>query len=222
MRKTLPLETSDSALLIVDMQPDFMPGGTLAVPEGDAIVTPVRDLMQTQYFTHLVATQDWHPANHMSFASQHDHAEPFQTIEYYGHEQKLWPDHCVQGTPGAVLHPDLPSEHLSAVIRKGMAADADSYSGFVNNWDPNGNHPTTGLNGYLKDMAIKRVFVCGLARDVCVYWTALDATQRGYETHLIWDLTRSVDPDSDEDIAANLKAGGVSLIDSSLFSNATS
>lgn len=202
----------ESVLLLVDIQPDFMPGGALPVKEGDRIIGPVRALMESDKFQHYAATQDWHPADHVSFASQHAGRKPMDTIELHGHEQTLWPDHCVQGTKGAQLHPELPWEKSAVVVRKGMDRRSDSYSGFRNNWGHRGERPPTGLGGYLRERGISDVFVCGLARDICVKWTAEDAAARGFRVFFLWDLTRAVDPASDERVRQDLTRCGVKLI----------
>lgn len=202
------------ALLVVDMQPDFMPGGPLAVSEGDRLVAPVGELMENRSFDLCVATQDWHPPGHVSFASSHPGHEPFEQIELYGHPQTLWPDHCIQGSAGAELHRDLPQRPVAAIIRKGMASDSDSYSGFRNNWNPRGERPATGLAGYLRERGIRNVVVCGLARDVCVKWTAEDAADAGFGVTLLWDLTRPVNPDSDPEVRRDLERAGVRIVDS--------
>lgn len=218
MTPSITVDPDRSVLLLVDIQPDFMPGGALAVAAGDKILDPVRHLMIGDVFRHFVATQDWHPPGHISFASSHPSRKPFETIELYGHEQTLWPDHCLQGTPGAALHPELPWEKVASVIRKGMDPGADSYSGFRNNWDPQGQRPATGLAGYLRDRGIKDVYLCGLARDVCVKWTAEDAATEGFRVWLLWDLTRSVDPSSDEALPTALERKGVGVINSEALS----
>lgn len=200
-----------TALLIVDVQPDFLPGGHLAVGEGDQILPGVRRLMESDAYSVKVATQDWHPPEHVSFASNHAGAEPFQVIPLHGHDQVLWPDHCIQGTAGAELHPDLPWKEVHAVIRKGTDPRVDSYSGFRNNWGPKGDRPTTGLAGYLKERGVDAVVVCGLARDYCVRWTAEDAAEAGFQTTLVWDLTRSVDPEGDEALREELKRQGIHI-----------
>lgn len=200
-----------TALLLVDIQPDFMPGGPLGVPGGDEILQPVQELIEADRFGLCVATQDWHPPDHVSFASNHEGREPMETIELHGHQQVLWPDHCVQHTPGAALHPELDWTPVAAIIRKGMQPDADSYSGFANNYDPQGVRPRTGLAGYLRERGIQEVAVCGLARDVCVRWTALDAADMLFSTLFIWDLTRPVDPATDETVRTELTRKGVRI-----------
>ncbi len=203
-----------SALLLVDIQPDFMPGGSLPVAEGDAILHGVAALMESDLFGLQVATQDWHPDDHVSFASNHEGRAPMDVIEVHGHDQILWPDHCVQGTPGAVLHPALPWARVSVIVRKGMNADADSYSGFRNNFDAGGERVSTGLAGYLGERGVETVYVCGLARDVCVQWTAEDAADAGFGVVFVWDLTRAVDPSKDADVRESLEARGVRIAES--------
>jgi len=202
-----------SALILVDIQFDFLPGGALMVPEGDAVLEPIRSLMAHDLFGLKVATQDWHPAGHISFASSHPGASPLEVIELHGHDQVLWPDHCIQGSGGARLHPGIDWRGIAAVIRKGMAPDTDSYSGFRNNWNPEGDRPATGLEGYLRELGIEEVFICGLARDYCVRWTAEDAATAGFATHVIWDLTRPVDPEGDAELRTDLEESGVTLVE---------
>ena len=203
--------TPRTALLVVDMQPDFMEGGALATEDGSSIIPSVRALMLSGLYSDIVATQDWHPPGHVSFANSHD-AEPFSVIELYGHDQVLWPDHCVQTTPGAELHADLPWEMASVIIRKGEDPWVDSYSGFLNNWNSEGQRPATGLAGWLRDRGITAVDCCGLARDYCVKWTALDAAAAGFETGFLWDLTRPVDSHGDPDVRTDLDQAGVRVI----------
>jgi len=201
-----------SALLVVDLQPDFLPGGTLPVGGGDEIVSPIADLMESDLFELIVAIQDWHPPEHISFASNHPGRRAFEKIELYGHEQILWPDHCVQGTAGANLHPGIPWARAAAIIRKAMNASIDSYSAFRNNWDPKGHRPPTGLAGYLKNRGVEEIFICGLARDFCVRWTAEDALQEGFRVNVIWDLCRSIDAPRDDILSRELSGHGVQII----------
>lgn len=203
-----------AALLVVDVQPDFMPGGALPVSEGDRILAPLRRLLESGRFRHRVATQDWHPPGHISFASRHSGRAPFDTLGLYGHPQMLWPDHCIRGTAGAALHPALPWERVDLILRKGTDPQVDSYSGFRNNWDPRGERPPTGLAGYLRERGVREVYLCGLAREVCVKWTAEDAVEAGFRTRLLWDLTRAVDPGADEALRADLTRRGVEIITS--------
>lgn len=212
---TEPLNVEDpsaAALVLVDLQPDFLPGGALPVRENGGMLTGVRGLMESDRFGLQVATQDWHPPGHVSFASAHEGREPFETIDIHGHPQTLWPDHCVQGSEGARLHPDLPWERVSAIVRKGTDPRVDSYSGFRNNWGPGGGRPPTGLAGYLRERGIRELFVCGLARDVCAKWTAEDGAEAGFDVTFLWDLTRPVDPESDAQVRQDLAAAGVRVV----------
>jgi nicotinamidase/pyrazinamidase len=177
------------ALLIVDMQNDFCPGGALPVPEGDAIVPLINQLADG--FDHVLQTQDWHPANHQSFASQHDGKAPYDSIEMEYGTQVLWPDHCVQGTEGAAFHPDLDTTQSELIIRKGFRPGIDSYSAFFEN----DGTTSTGLTGYLKERGIDELFVCGLATDFCVKWSALDGRKQGFDVFVIEDATRGIDQD---------------------------
>ena len=200
-----------AALLLVDVQLDFLPGGALAVEDGDAILAPLHELLASGRFSTVVATQDWHPRGDVSFASSHPGRAPFETITLYGAPQMLWPDHCVAGTSGAALPPSLPTERIRAIIRKGTDRDADSYSGFRNN--PNAAHERrpTGLRGLLAECGVRDVYVCGLARDYCVNWTALDALELGFATTVLWDLTRPVSAASDTTVERGLRARGVAI-----------
>ena len=175
------------ALLVVDVQNDFCPGGALAVRDGDAIVPVINRI--TRAFPVVVATQDWHPKGHISFASQHEGKNPFEVIEIQGTEQVLWPDHCVEGTPGADFHPELDATALRFVLRKGTSPKVDSYSAFVEN----DRRTTTGLAGMLRELGVERVFVSGLATDICVRATAMDGRGAGFQVALLEDACRPVD-----------------------------
>jgi nicotinamidase/pyrazinamidase len=166
-------------LVIVDVQNDFMPGGQLEVPHGDMII-PVINRIQ-EYFDLVVATQDWHPQNHKSFASNHSNKKPFEKINFHGRQETVWPDHCVQGTKGAEFHPDLETRKISAIFRKGMDPEIDSYSGFYDN----GHQISTGLSGYLKEKGVTEIHFCGLAADICVYYTIMDSLKEGFSAVLI-------------------------------------
>ncbi|MGN6329587.1 MAG: bifunctional nicotinamidase/pyrazinamidase [Rhodanobacter sp.] len=203
----------DIALIVVDVQPDFMPGGALACHQGDAIVPGIDRLLRRGRYRHVVATQDWHPPGHASFASSHPGAEAFGQILLHGQPQTLWPDHCVQGTAGAALHPDIDWSAVDVVIRKGSRREVDSYSGFRENHGPGGERPSTGLAGWLRDRGVAEVHICGLARDVCVLWTAQDAVALGFRASLLWDLSRPVTPRSDEATRAALHTGGIVTLD---------
>lgn len=206
-----------TALVIVDLQPDFMPGGALPVSEGDQLVGPIRDLLEKLGGVLAVATQDWHPPGHVSFASSHSGRGPGEVMELYGRDQILWPDHCVQGTAGAELHPGMDWRAVSAIIRKGTDPSSDSYSGFRNNWNADGERPSTGLEGYLRERGVETVLVCGLARDFCVKWTAEDAAAAGFRTVLLWDLTRPVDPGSNEKVRRELGEAGVEIAEGTVL-----
>ncbi|WP_035351247.1 bifunctional nicotinamidase/pyrazinamidase [Edaphobacter aggregans] len=182
------------ALLVIDLQNDFCPGGALAVPEGDQIVPLVNRLAQR--FEHVILTQDWHPRGHISFASSHPGTQPFATIEVAYGTQTLWPDHCVQGTPGADFQPGIHIPHAALILRKGFRREIDSYSAFLED-----DHTTpTGLASYLRERGLKRLFLCGLAYDFCVRYSAIDGTVAGFECSVIEDATRAVGlPGSFED-----------------------
>ena len=202
------LDRKRDALLIIDLQPDFMPGGALAVAGGDELVTPIANLARSGLFSTIVATQDWHPRGHVSFASTQD-KQPFETLLVYGQPQTLWPDHCVQGTPGASLHAALPDEPLSLILRKGTNLEVDSYSAFRENLGPDGRRQVTGLGAWLTSRGITRVFACGLARDYCVRWTVQDAAAEGFASFIIDDLTRAVDPSGEPALRSAFEAAGV-------------
>jgi len=176
-----------NCLLLVDIQNDFMPQGALAVPHGDEVVAVANRLAQA--FSHVVLTQDWHPADHVSFAANHPGTQPFQTIALPYGEQVLWPVHCVQGTQGAAFHPALDVPHARLVIRKGHHRDVDSYSAFT---EADRTTPT-GLAGYLREHGVKRLVLAGLATDYCVAWSALDARAAGFEVALAEDACRAID-----------------------------
>ena len=174
------------ALLVVDLQNDFCPGGALAIAGGDEIVPLVNALARA--FPHVVLTQDWHPAAHISFASAHPGAKPYQSIAAPYGTQSLWPDHCVQNTSGAKFHPALDIPHAELILRKGFRAEIDSYSAFLEN-----DHFTpTGLAGYLRERGLTRLFLCGLAYDFCVRFSAVDGTALDFECIVIEDATRAV------------------------------
>lgn len=202
-----------SALLVVDLQNDFCPGGALPVAGGDAIVRPINELMRSRRdrFDRIIASQDWHPQGHASFASTHDKS-PYDVIDLNGIQQVLWPDHCVQGTPGAAFHPDFDSDACALIIRKGMHPWIDSYSVLYEN----DRVTRTGLYGYLSNLKVTRLFLAGLAFDYCVYNTALDAVGHEIETIVIEDLTRAVDiPAGSRELAANtMRSRGVRIINS--------
>lgn len=178
------------ALIIVDIQYDFLPGGSLAVKNGDKIIEKINSFQKA--FDLVVATQDWHPEKHKSFAINHENRNAFEVIDLNGLPQVLWPVHCVQGTNGADLSNDLCKEKISMIIRKGMDIETDSYSGFFDN----GKRNTTGLHGYLQEHKVTEVYICGLAADYCVYYTAKDAAELGYKVFYIEDATKFISEDS--------------------------
>ena len=200
---------ADTALVVVDLQPDFMPGGALPCHEGDAIVAAIDALLRSGHYPTVVATQDWHPAGHASFASSHPGRAPFDTVQLHGQPQTLWPDHCVQGTPGAALAPGVDWDAADLILRKGTHRQVDSYSAFRENLGPDGTRPATGLAGWLRERGIAEVHVCGLARDYCVLWTAQDAAAAGLRVRFLWELTRPVTPDGDAATRAALEAAGI-------------
>lgn len=198
------------ALILVDIQHDFMPWGALPVPRGDEIV-PVVNRLQPAFET-VVASQDWHPPDHLSFASNHEGREPFEITELDGLEQILWPDHCVQGTRGAEFVPDLDQSRIDKVFRKGTDQRIDSYSAFFDN----GHRKATGLADWLRERSVDDVTIAGLAADVCVYYTAMDAVREGFWTHLVTDATFGVDMnEGDVDRAMDdMQRVGVDMTDS--------
>ncbi len=200
------------ALLVVDVQNDFCPGGALAVAGGDAVVPLVNALGAV--FQHVLLTQDWHPPGHQSFASSHPGRQPFETIEAPYGPQTLWPDHCVQGTAGAAFHAGLELPQAELVIRKGFRREIDSYSAFFEN-----DHATpTGLAGYLRERGLSRLFVCGLATDFCVGFSAIDAAAAGFEVTVIEDACRAIDLEGSLAAArASMTRSGVTFTTSEWF-----
>ncbi len=198
------------ALILVDIQNDFLPGGALAVPDGDAVI-PVANKLQA-VFPLVVATQDWHPANHGSFAANHPGKKTFEQIDLNGLPQTLWPAHCVQNTPGAAFPAGLKQDRIAKVFQKGTDEGIDSYSGLFDN----GHRKSTGLGEWLKQKGVTEVFVCGLATDYCVKFTALDAVQFGFKTFLIEDASRGVGlrPDDVKNAIADMNRAGVVIVQS--------
>ncbi|QRY66573.1 bifunctional nicotinamidase/pyrazinamidase [Ensifer sp. PDNC004] len=178
---------ADKALIVVDVQNDFCPGGALGVAGGDEIVPMINGLIGR--FEHVVLTQDWHPSGHSSFASSHPGKNPFEMIAMPYGAQTLWPDHCVQGSAGAEFHPALEWTRAELLIRKGFRPQIDSYSAFFEN----DRRTPTGLSGYLRDRGIKKVTLCGLATDFCVAFSALDAVAQGFSTTVVLDACRGID-----------------------------
>jgi|SRR5579864_5122267 len=199
-------------LIVVDVQNDFCPGGRLAVQKGDEVVPLVNALAAR--FANVVLTQDWHPAGHSSFATSHPGTKAFDSIRLAYGEQVLWPDHCVQGGDGAALHKGLAVPHAQLVVRKGWHKDVDSYSAFLEA----DRKTRTGLEGYLQERGIKRVFVCGLATDFCVAWTALDARKSGFAAAVVEDACRAIDMQGSLAAArAKMKKAGVASVQAADF-----
>jgi nicotinamidase/pyrazinamidase len=197
------------ALLIVDVQNDFCPGGALEVPEGDAIIPAINSLIEK--FDTVIQTQDWHPAGHHSFASSHAGKNPLQTIELDYGTQVLWPDHCVQGSKGAEFHPYLNTKKTQVIIRKGFRKEIDSYSTFFEN----DQETTTGLTGYLKARGITDLYVVGLATDFCVKWSVLDGIDEGFTMHIVEDAVKGIDLDGSLEAAWNeMREKGVNVVSS--------
>jgi nicotinamidase/pyrazinamidase len=198
------------ALILVDIQNDFCPGGSLAVPDGDAVVPIANALVEK--FDLVVATQDWHPSNHKSFASQHVNVSVGDVFELNGLSQIAWPDHCVANTEGADFHPSLIIESADKIFRKGTAPEIDSYSGFFDN----DHKSSTGMGEYLKSKNVYEVFVLGLATDYCVKFTALDAVGLGFKTSLVIDGCRGVELKRGDIVAAveSMKSAGIAVINS--------
>ena len=201
------------ALLLIDIQNDFLPGGSLAVPGGNEIIPIVNKLHQQ--FDLVVATQDWHPSTHKSFASNHTGKQAFEQIDLDGLPQVLWPDHCVQGTPGTELSSAVDWRKTEAIFRKGTNPAIDSYSGFYDN----GHRKATGLADYLKGRGVTSIYLAGLAADYCVYFTAKDGLAEGFATFFIEDATRAISPEGFQQAKKDLLAKGGRIIQSSEIPN---
>jgi len=205
---TSPKIDANTALLVIDVQNDFCPGGALAISEGNAVIPIINILMQR--FDHVILTQDWHPAGHISFASTHPGKRPLDTIEAPYGSQVLWPDHCLQGSPGAAFHPNLDLTRAELILRKGFRQPIDSYSAFLEN-----DHTTaTGLAGYLRERPLTRLYLCGLAYDYCVHYSAIDGKHLGFETIVIEDACRAVAPQSSLETTDQLTAADVPRVQS--------
>ncbi|MDT0642067.1 bifunctional nicotinamidase/pyrazinamidase [Zunongwangia sp. F363] len=196
------------ALLIIDVQNDFMPGGALAVPEGDKIV-PIINRLQEK-FDLVIATQDWHPKEHASFAKSHPGKKEFEKIDLDGIEQILWPEHCVQNSEGAAFHKNLKTSKIEAIFRKGTNPGIDSYSGFYDN----AHLKSTGLSGYLKEKGVKEIYFCGLAAEFCVFFSVKDALKEGFSATLIEDATRALDNAEFEEAKQEIIENGGKIVDS--------
>ena len=211
MAPTIPIRDTD-VLVVVDVQNDFCPGGALAVPKGDEIVPLVNRLARA--FPNVVLTQDWHPRGHHSFASVHSGAAPHDMVQFSYGAQMLWPDHCVQGTPGAAFHEELELPNATLILRKGFRPEIDSYSAFFEN----DRQTQTGLAGYLRERGLKRVFLAGLAFDFCVGYSAIDAVRQGFAALVIEDACRAIEiEDSVAATKASFQSIGVACIKSQLL-----
>src|ERR1700728_1678677 len=203
----MQIRPDEDVLLNIDVQTDFCTGGALAVADGDAVVPVVNRLADR--FQHVVLTQDWHPSRHSSFATSHPGSAPFDTVSMPYGQQTLWPDHCVQGTPGAAFHPQLATERAELVIRKGFRPEIHSYSAF----HENDRRTPTGLAGYLRERGLQRIFLVGLATAFCVYYSAVDARQLGFTTLLIEAGCRAIDLAGSLQAAwAEMNAAGVQRV----------
>lgn len=198
-----------TALAVVDVQNDFCPGGSLAVNGGDEIIKTINKIMP--YFGLTVATQDWHPQGHVSFASSYPGVKPFEQVHTDGRSHTAWPDHCVMGEKGAEFHPELDTRHFRMIVRKGFRPELDSYSAFFEN----DGRTSTGLNGYLKSLGMRNLVLCGLALDVCVYYTALDARKLGYNVFVLLNASRAVNtPEGSADkTLKEMQDRGIVLLD---------
>lgn len=197
------------ALLVIDMQYDFLPGGALAVTDGDKIVKPIANLMPQ--FGTVILSQCWHPKGHISFASSHKDKKPFDEIQIHNKPHTLWPDHCIQGTAGAQIHKDLPLDCATVILRKGTNPLIDSYSAFEENYGPGGKRNSTGLMGMLLERVVRRVIVVGLARDYCVLWSA-QSIAMVIPTVVLWDLTKPVNPDNSKELELSFRRATVSIV----------
>ncbi len=203
--------TKNAVLIIVDIQNDFCPGGALPVKNGNEIIPLVNKL--SYQFNHVIATQDWHSFNQISFASNYEGKNAYDTVEIDGIKQTLWPNHCVQGTTGADFHHNLILDNIDLILRKGTHDNIDSYSAFLEN----DKKTITGLHGYLKALDIKKVYLCGLATDYCVFYSALDAIKLGFETYVILDACRGINiPENNiENSIKTMKKQNIKIINSS-------
>lgn len=197
-----------NTLIIVDVQNDFMPGGALEVKGADRIIPVINNI--SAKFDLVIATQDWHPENHTSFASNHSNKKPFEKVIIQGQEETLWPDHCIQGSYGAEFYPDLNTNPVAAIFRKGMNPEIDSYSGFYDNH----HQISTGLSGYLKEKGASSLYFCGLATDICVYFTIKDALSEGFSPILIEDAAQPLDNQNYQQLKIELIKSGVRVINS--------
>lgn len=195
-------------LVIIDVQNDFIPGGSLPVLKGGEIIPVINELQKE--FELVIATQDWHPENHSSFAIHHEGKKEFEKIEWKGQEQVLWPVHCVQRSWGAKFHPELRTSKIETIFRKGTNPEIDSYSGFYDN----AHLKSTGLAGYLREKAADELYFCGLAADICVYFSIMDALKEGFNATLIEDATKALDASAFEEAKQNILNNGGKIVNS--------
>jgi len=208
MSQKIDLSASDTALIIIDVQNDFCPGGNLPVTKGDEVVAPINQMITQAH--HVIATQDWHPPDHFSFASSHSGQAVFSSIHADYGAQTLWPDHCIQSTKGADFYPTLNLAAIQMIIRKGYHQDIDSYSAFFEN----DRKTKTGLDGYLRDHGVQKLVMAGLATDYCVAWSALDAAQLGYQSHVILPACRAIDLNNSlADASMAMRNVGIELVE---------
>lgn len=193
-------------LVVIDVQNDFIPGGALAVPGGNEIVEVINDLQKK--FELVIATQDWHPKNHSSFAANHEGKTDFEIIKWKDADQVLWPIHCVQNTYGAEFYPDLETAKIESIFRKGTNPEIDSYSGFYDN----AHLKSTGLAGYLREKGASELYFCGLAGEYCVYFSAIDALEEGFKVTLIEDATRALDEEQYENAKTDILSRGGKIV----------
>lgn len=199
------LQNPDTALIVVDVQNDFLPGGALPVPQGDAVIAPINRLIRVA--STVVLTADWHPAEHQSFAASHPDRHPFDVIDMPYGKQVLWPAHCEAGSKGAAFAEKLNAVEADLILRKGTCAGRDSYSAFLEA----DRQTRTGLAGWLTERGIRKVVICGLAADYCVSWTALDAVAAGFEVYVVTDGIRAIAPSSYEDAQTAWRSAGIRL-----------
>jgi len=206
MTNKLDLTADKTALLVIDVQNDFCPGGQMAVQDGDEVVAPINLMIASA--VNIVATQDWHPAGHASFATSHAGRKPFDTIKVSYGMQTLWPEHCVQGSAGAAFHPELQIDAAQMIVRKGFRADTDSYSAFFEN----DQATVTGLHGFFQNKSVGQLVLAGLATDYCVSYSALDAARLGYDVHVVLPACRAIDLDGSMGAAAEqMRSVGITL-----------
>ncbi len=206
----MKVDREKSALIVIDVQNDFCPGGALEVKDGDRIVPVINKAIK--HFNYVIATQDWHPEDHLSFASNHPGKKPLDVINIDGITQVLWPDHCIEGSKGADFHPDLNVAAFSLILRKGRNRRIDSYSAFYEN----DRKTKTGLAGFLRELRISNLFFCGLATDYCVYYSVKDALEAGFRCYVIDDGVKGVDfpPGNIEKAVEDMKNKGTVFISS--------